>query len=301
MTKQTKFILAIAIQLIIIFAIIIFKSSVVVGGTEVLLQIEPVDPTDPFRGDYITFQYSDISDISLLLDDSPSINRGSTFYVVLERTGKYWEAVDIYKNKPEKDVLGYNKIFLKGRLDYDGRVVYGIEEYFIPEGTGRDFNFRSREAHAKVSVDKNGNAVLKQIYMDDVPWPQEHYEEQIKEGNSNRLISPQIRARDARRVSDLRSLRIGFEIYYDGHSSYPSDLEVFLESGTTGISRDLLTNNSYDYCVSEDGQDYTIGAQLEDKSSMFMERSAPQSQVSCFPNPNKVCGSDGYYCLNSEF
>ena len=51
-TKQTKFIIAIGIQLVILFAIIIFKSSVLIGGTEVLLKIEPVDPRDILRGDY---------------------------------------------------------------------------------------------------------------------------------------------------------------------------------------------------------------------------------------------------------
>ncbi|PJC47845.1 MAG: hypothetical protein CO034_01100, partial [Parcubacteria group bacterium CG_4_9_14_0_2_um_filter_35_11] len=57
LTKQTKFIIAIAIQLVIIFSIIIFKMAVLTGGAEVLLRIEPVDPRDPLRGDYLTFQY----------------------------------------------------------------------------------------------------------------------------------------------------------------------------------------------------------------------------------------------------
>ena len=63
MNKQTKFILAIALQLAVIFTIIIFKFSVFTGGTEVMLRIQPVDPRDPLRGDYVTFSY-DISSVS---------------------------------------------------------------------------------------------------------------------------------------------------------------------------------------------------------------------------------------------
>jgi uncharacterized membrane-anchored protein len=50
-------------------------------------------------------------------------------------------------------------------------VVYGIEEYFIPEGKGRDFRFGNKMASARIVVDDNGNAVLKGIIVDGKPWP----------------------------------------------------------------------------------------------------------------------------------
>jgi uncharacterized membrane-anchored protein len=50
-------------------------------------------------------------------------------------------------------------------------IVYGIEEYFIPEGQGRNFSFWNKEAAARVAVDENCNAALKQIYIDGEPWP----------------------------------------------------------------------------------------------------------------------------------
>lgn len=55
MTKETKFILAIVFQIIVIFAIIIFNLSVFTSGAEVLLRIVPADPRDLLRGDYISF------------------------------------------------------------------------------------------------------------------------------------------------------------------------------------------------------------------------------------------------------
>jgi len=184
MTKQTKFILAIALQILIIFSIVIFKMAVLTGGTEILLKIEPIDPRDPLRGDYATFQYS-ISNLDSYLFGNEQVRNGDTVYVVLRQSGKYWTAQKAQKTKPATD----NQIFIKGKVASGGlesqaellpqqrfsrsriHIVYGIEEYYIPEGKGRGFSFWNKEAIAKVSVDENGNVVLKQIYVDDKPWP----------------------------------------------------------------------------------------------------------------------------------
>ncbi len=171
LTKQTKFIIAIAIQLVIIFSIIIFKMAVLTGGTEVLLRIEPVDPRDPLRGDHLTFSY-EISNLDSYLFNYSPIKDGDTVYVPLKQQGKYWTAVfGVQKTKPVDE----GKIFLRGKIlsSYGNRIriIYGIEDYFIPEGTGQDFTFWRQEVAARVSVDENGNAVLKQIYVNDKPWP----------------------------------------------------------------------------------------------------------------------------------
>lgn len=182
-SKQTKFILAIALQAIIIFAIVIFKMSILTGGTDVLLKIAPVDPRDMLRGDYVTFQY-DISNLSSYISGGQQIRNGDTVYVVLRQRGKYWFAPNVQKTKPTD-----GEIFIKGRVESGGvdtqsdifqnkkisnfriHIVYGIEQYFIPEGKGRNFSFWNKEAAARVVVNENGNAVLKQLYVDGKPWP----------------------------------------------------------------------------------------------------------------------------------
>lgn len=47
-------------------------------------------------------------------------------------------------------------------------VSYGIEDYFIPEGSGQDWFVRADgdDDYARVIVDTDGNAVLKEIYID---------------------------------------------------------------------------------------------------------------------------------------
>ncbi len=180
-TKLTKFIAAITVQVVVIFAIIIFKYSILVGGTEVLLKIAPVDPRDMLRGDYATFQY-DISNVDPY-SVAGEIKNGDTVYVALYQGGKYWAIESVRKVQPED-----GSVFIKGKVESGGsgssaesfsirfmgsrmHIVYGIEQFFIPEGSGRSFSFFGKEAAARVVIDDNGNAVLKQIYVNDKPWP----------------------------------------------------------------------------------------------------------------------------------
>jgi uncharacterized membrane-anchored protein len=51
------------------------------------------------------------------------------------------------------------------------KIEYGIEQYFIPEGKGQTMNFMNKNVDAHVVVDKDGNSVLKQIYVDNKVWP----------------------------------------------------------------------------------------------------------------------------------
>lgn len=180
MKKETKFVLAIAVQLAVIFGIIVFKLSVLANGADVLLKIEPIDPRDPLRGDYVTFRYA-ISNLDSSLFDNTDVHSGDTIYVSLRQGAKYWSAYTASKVKPN-DSTG--TIFIQGKvsdwatpfqvmLPRANRIaiVYGVEEYFIPEGKGRDFSFWQKEVSAKVTVGKGGDAVLKQLYVDDKPWP----------------------------------------------------------------------------------------------------------------------------------
>jgi uncharacterized membrane-anchored protein len=185
-TKQTKFILAVALQVVIIFAIIIFKLSVLASGTDIFLKIEPIDPRDMLRGDYVTFQY-DISDIDSYYANGQQIKNGDTVYVILRQSGKYWTVQSIQEKQPIE-----SELFIKGKVESGGlenqinsslpdlhningsssfHIVYGVEQYFISEGKGSNFNFRNKEAAAQIAIGDNGNAVLKHIYIDGKLWP----------------------------------------------------------------------------------------------------------------------------------
>lgn len=177
-SKRNKFIIAIAVQVGIIFFIIFFKLLVLAGGEEVLLKIRPVDPRDPFRGDYITFQY-DISRIKgnsfYSLGSREKIKYGDKIYIPLAKKGNYWiKDGSVSKDNPNAGVFikgAIKDIKWKGDLPEEIFVSYGIEEYFIPENSGRNVNFSGRDTFAKVVLDKNGNAVLKSVYVNGKLWP----------------------------------------------------------------------------------------------------------------------------------
>ncbi|MDD5555750.1 MAG: GDYXXLXY domain-containing protein [bacterium] len=184
--RRTSFILAVALQVAVILGMIAYKTSILMMGTVVDLAIEPVDPRDLLRGDYVTFQYA-ISEPRRSLVTGGAVRNGETVYVVLERSGQLWNAVSVQRTVPAAgDVL-----FLRGKVAGGGldsgvtaddwnraphariRIVYGIEEYFIPEGTGAalDLGGRTVTPFARVSVDRKGRAVLKGIFIDDRRWP----------------------------------------------------------------------------------------------------------------------------------
>jgi len=197
--KSTKLLIAIVLQIVIVFSLIVFKFSVVVGGVDVLLKVAPVDPRDPLRGDYVTFRY-DVSNIpaGYIPNKMYPLNSGQTIYVTLTKSyNKYDESfriTGVTDSLPKGYEVGDIPVYIKatvvgrgsnsrgipviGSLDTDTiesgsdvRVSYGVEEYFIPEGSGRGVIFFNKDVKALVSVDARGNSVLKQVYIDDEPWP----------------------------------------------------------------------------------------------------------------------------------
>ncbi|OWK27325.1 MAG: hypothetical protein US76_03740 [Parcubacteria group bacterium GW2011_GWA2_38_13b] len=298
LTKQTKFIIAIGIQLIILFAIIIFKSSVLIGGTEVLLKIEPVDPRDILRGDYVELRYSNLSTIDLnLFKASPKDNDKA--YTSLIKNGKYWEAVLVGQQKPKTG------LFIQGVVsDIDSNsadMIYGIEEYFIPENTGINFDFNKGEPYVEVAINKNGSAVLKQLYVYDTP-----FEEYAKKYPP---VSLQQKSRDARRISDTIQLQPALESYYDAHGYYPASLNLLAPEFIGSLPKDPIFGNDYIYAYypANNPSRYHLGVILETRYEFLNEDSDCDSSIKdgCalstdgpFANgfngdDNGVCGVEG--------
>jgi len=108
------------------------------------------------------------------------------------------------------------------------------------------------------------------------------------------------KARDTRRVSDLRQIQLGQEIYYDAKGTYAAALDNLddADPGAMGsVPTDPSDGSSYDYCVTATGDDFTVAAQLEDTGSSLMNASA--TTEACDVHATKVCGAaaSGYYCL----
>lgn len=83
----------------------------------------------------------------------------------------------------------------------------------------------------------------------------------------------QRRGRDARRISDLRQVQTGLELYYNKHGIYPSTsdwptLQSTLKGDSLGISNvpdDPSSGKHYQYA--SDGASYVVAANLEDSTN----------------------------------
>lgn len=170
-SKELKLISAIALQVIVILGIVIYKMSILIGGTDIVLKTQPVDPRDFLRGDYVSLRYEinrlDLNEVKV--ENSDTFRNGNQIYVELEKTGEYFSAKRVGKNKPQ------SKYFIKGRVASSSgsglALIYGIESYFIPEGGGKHLEglLRGRSAEEAVligvKVDKLGDAVINKIIV----------------------------------------------------------------------------------------------------------------------------------------
>ena len=99
------------------------------------------------------------------------------------------------------------------------------------------------------------------------------------------LGSFRARARDARRIADLRSTQNALELYYTKFTMYPPDGDwsavqnevINAAIGVNKLAQDPLTGRSgydqYGYDVSSDRQSYVLRAQLEDTNNPALAES----------------------------
>ena len=138
----------------------VFQNQLIIEtGQEVSLKTRPVDPRDLLRGDYVVLNY----EINTF-DNKDRIPSNTEVYVTLVKNVDGTSSIkEVLTEKPKNEEL-----FIKGKTGkyYRPRnIVYGIENYFVKEKTGRELerNLRKENSYVKVSVDKKGNARIKEI------------------------------------------------------------------------------------------------------------------------------------------
>lgn len=172
-----RFWAAVSIQAIILLAMVAMHSYTLLTGQPVLLRSAPIDPWDPFRGEYVELRY-DISELNastLPMDGAPYAH-GQRIWVTLRPAGRYWEAVALSDRRPESAA---NEVAIRGRItwieqpggDAPGRIHlrYGIEQFYVPEGQGEELEGRRVELEIAARVDATGRAAIERVYLDGEP------------------------------------------------------------------------------------------------------------------------------------
>ncbi|MCL2145288.1 MAG: GDYXXLXY domain-containing protein [Endomicrobia bacterium] len=169
MNRKKYFLLLLSAWFLMIGSYTVYKESLLRYGKEVMLRVIPVDPRDLFRGDYVILSYeiSSISGEQKIFGsygedaEEEKIYYGETVYVALIEDGEYYKGGNIYKSRPKRG------LFIKGKIR-DGAIVYGIENFFVPEGEGKIIeDARNRnKVSAKVFINSYGSALVKELYID---------------------------------------------------------------------------------------------------------------------------------------
>jgi uncharacterized membrane-anchored protein len=153
----------------ILGAMVVDRILLLRHGREILLRIRPVDPRDLFKGDFARLGY-DISRLDPGLAASlGGEQREQTVYVTLERdAAEVWKPVAVGRTLPVG--LGPNQIAIRGRTSpYASNLIsYGLERYYLPEGTGHRIEEMARKSQlsAIVAVDGKGRAAIKGLVID---------------------------------------------------------------------------------------------------------------------------------------
>jgi len=169
---KNKYLIWIVVLLwITVLSVIIFKhNEITTHGKIVILKTEPVDPRDPFRGDYLNLQY----DISTIADPLTEIQKKEVLqsrkiYAVLKKEDYYYVLDHFSTTKPNKNVT-YIRGGVWGDLSNMIRVQYNIESYFVPEGKGIELQTHlGKDMFVEVYVDEMGEAAIKTLLIGKEP------------------------------------------------------------------------------------------------------------------------------------
>ena len=149
------------------------REVIIHTGKTVFLRTAPIDPNDPFRGDYVSLKY-ELSDIPRKdVKEKNLAGKGEVFYVLLKKGENNLYAFESCTvDRPAK-----GSVFIKGRNEYRwGResydktlhLKYGIEKYFVQQKKGLDIEKRAgrgNDVHVPLEVEvalgSDGTAVAK--------------------------------------------------------------------------------------------------------------------------------------------
>ncbi len=153
------------------------RASLLRNGRQITLPIVPVDPRSLFRGDYVILGY-DIGQVEIPAELRP-LPQGAVIYVTIaSQPDGSWKVARVARR--HTPATGPDEAVLKGRLTYaiDQRgmnarasVRYGIESYFVPEGTGRPIEdmVQAKKMQAIVAVGRDGRAAIAGLAVEGKP------------------------------------------------------------------------------------------------------------------------------------
>jgi len=157
-TIPVLLIIAIVLQLGFVSYQAISNEHLLRTGAPIKLQIAPIDPRSMMQGDYVTLSYSASAPPPSVLTKLRETTAHNVKIVLEPDADGVHQFNRLYASV---EPLEPNEVIINGRWDGWNAVHYGIETYFVPEGTGVDVQREARFAYARVS--SSGNAILERL------------------------------------------------------------------------------------------------------------------------------------------
>lgn len=191
MSMKWRATLVIVLQIAALLGMIGMKQWTLDTGTPVVLETAPVDPRSLFSGDYVRLSYT-ISNLRLeQLGGDKDFKRHDSVYVVLQTGTPYATPVSVHRTLPP---VSAGQVVIKGEVKYVNdsfwnpqtrqsekvknlSVHYGIENYYVQEGTGRALErpAGNEKVAVRVAADRYGKAGILAILVNG----QERYVESL--------------------------------------------------------------------------------------------------------------------------
>ncbi|MDP5272831.1 GDYXXLXY domain-containing protein [Chengkuizengella axinellae] len=164
-SKRVWLSIVVLLQVCFILSIALSNYSVEWFGKELRLKTVPVDPRNLFYGDYVVLNYEINNIPKTLWEGNDDPDEGDKLIVGLEEQEGYFTVVSIGYNKPKDEDSDYiyvdaevtknrgNSIFVK----------YGIEKYYIPEGSGREIEQQRGEFDVLVKYASWGSMKISRL------------------------------------------------------------------------------------------------------------------------------------------
>ncbi|MEO6595846.1 MAG: GDYXXLXY domain-containing protein [Planctomycetota bacterium] len=133
-------------------------------GHSILVRTVPVDPRDLLCLQYILLAYEFSSGNMLDLQEPPP--QGSEVWVVLGLEGEFHVPLRAELRRPVLD--GKEQVALRGTVGEWQRLEFGIERYFVPEGTETP---AAKDITVRLRVGNDGAPRIETVYVNGVRWP----------------------------------------------------------------------------------------------------------------------------------
>jgi uncharacterized membrane-anchored protein len=152
------------------------RAAVLRNGQDVLLKVEPIDPRDFLRGDYVILTY-EIRNVPVkLVTNAPAgefTSEGGPIFVRLAKdVDGFWRPRAATLGQPD-GAPAAGEVDIRGMVsggwslgpDSSFNVDYGIDRYYVPEGEGREIEIDMRERPFGIvaAIGKDGVPMIKAL------------------------------------------------------------------------------------------------------------------------------------------